>query len=218
MGVSIPFICERTGHFMKLSNSAKEEKEGIIVQAAVKVFARKGYYHSKIQDIAQEAKIAYGLFYHYFKSKDDILLTIFQNAWRNLVKEIDVIIERTADPVQRLREVIHYMFRSYSYDRNLLKVLIMDVPRLEKFYEKKNLVLYKVPYTKIAEIIEDGRKAGVFKQDISPITLSQVLMGTIDSIIRHDVYDIIPGKKEKMNINKITQRIHGILIDSIKKK
>lgn len=202
---------------MKLSDSAREERETVIIKAAVKVIARHGYHSSKVSDIAKEAKIAYGLFYHYFESKDDVLLKIFQNSWINLVNEIDAIIGRTGDPGERLKQIINYMFTSYEYDSSLLKVLIMDVPRLDKFYDKKNLVLYKIPYAKIAEVIEEGRSKGIFKKKASPQIMAQIIMGAIDSIIRHDVYDIMPGKKSRFNAAETTNHLHAIIIDSIKK-
>lgn len=202
---------------MKLTDSAKEDREKNIISAAVRVFALNGYNSSKVSDITTEAKIAYGLFYHYFECKDDLLIKIFQNAWRLLSNKIDIIMARTDDPVERLRQVLVYLFNSYKFDRNLLKVLIMDVPRLEKFYEKENLMLYKEPYNKISEIIEGGIKKGIFKKDISPVTLSQVIMGSVDSIIRHDVYDMVPGKKVKFNYSEAISSLHHIIIDSIKK-
>lgn len=201
---------------MKLSDLAREEREEAIIRSAIKVFATHGYYNSRVSDIAKDAKIAYGLFYHYFESKDDILLKIFQNSWKRLIREINIITERTSDPVIRIRELTKYIFRTYEEFPDLMKVLIMDVPRLTKFYDKKNQNLYNSFFIKVADIISEGKTNGVFKDEAPPLLMAQILIGAIDSIIRHHVFNIIHGKRTVFKSDDIIRQFQTVVIEGLK--
>ena len=173
----------------KSTEDLKQEKIRLIHRTAVKVFSKKGFYKSRISDIITEAKIAYGLYYHYFKSKDDILIYIFETAWLELLKQVNMIVEKNPDPVKQLESILDYCFGIYTANPDLLKVLIMDVPRLNKFYEKKYQKIYISFFQKIADIIRFGQDMGHFSKKISAEIAANMLIASIDVTIRQKVYN-----------------------------
>jgi len=102
-------------------DEATTQKKDIILNAAIKVFAEKGYYSSRTLDISNEAGVAYGSLYHYFRSKDDILISIFQERWNLLIGRVQQAREEGAGPEQQLGMVIDFIFRSYRQNPDLLR-------------------------------------------------------------------------------------------------
>jgi len=191
-----------------------EKKRNHIRQAAITVFARMGYYNSRVSDIAKEAQVAYGLFYHYFPSKDDVLMDIFQSAWTNLLKGLEHLDRSIEDPVEKVKAVVKFSLLEYEKNPDLLKVLVMDVPRLDKFYSEENQRLYNRYFNKVAQIITKGQEKGVINKESSPQVISYLTLGAVDALIRQYVYN--PGiKKGQGKISKMTDQMVKVLINGI---
>ena len=109
--------------------TAQEEKRRRLLDAAVRVFARKGYHASRVGDIAEEAGVAYGLLYHYFASKEDVLRTVFRETWRALIETIRSVEEAGDPPPEQLRKVAEILLRSWRRDPDLVRVLVLEVTR-----------------------------------------------------------------------------------------
>ncbi|MCD6571334.1 MAG: TetR/AcrR family transcriptional regulator [Deltaproteobacteria bacterium] len=187
-------------------------KKELILDAAIKIFARHGYYGSRVSDITEEAGIAYGLVYRYFRSKDDVLISIFQDRWNRYLKKIEQINRDLSDPKEKLRSIIQYIFRSYRQNPDMMKVLIMDVPRLDKFYEQDSQGLYNRVFEKIATIVKQGQDKGIFNKEISPILGAYMLHGAVDAIIRQYVYNPNELKKRKISIRNARDHIIDFLV------
>jgi TetR/AcrR family fatty acid metabolism transcriptional regulator len=189
-----------------------EKKRRLIIDSAVAVFARMGYYNSRVSDIVKKADVAYGLFYHYFPSKDDILVVIFQNAWGNLLTKLEKIDKAEGDPVEKIKASIKYIFDSYNRNPALMKVLIMDVPRLDRFYDEDNQRVYNQFFKKISKFVKEGQKKGVIAKSINPDVASYVVHGSVDAIIRQYVYN--PDLNEKtLPTEKTVGQVTAILMD-----
>jgi TetR/AcrR family transcriptional regulator, fatty acid metabolism regulator protein len=164
-------------------------KKEIIRKAAVKIFAKRGYYHCRISDIAKEARVAHGLIYHYFSSKEDVLLYIFRTAWTTLIDYVSKISIDAKDPVQSLNSIIAYMFKNFKNNPGLMRIMVMDIPRCDKFYNRENQELYNSFFAYLSNIIGEGQKCQAIRADISPTVASYMLLGIVDSIIRQYVYN-----------------------------
>ncbi len=185
-------------------------KRDIILNAAIKVFAEKGYYSCRTLDISGEAGVAYGSLYQYFKSKEDILLSIFNENWDALLKRMEKINQTISNPVERLLSVFGFIFRSYQRNPNLMKVLIMDLPRLKQFYNPENWKNYNRFFTGVADIFQEGQKKGIFRKDFSPLIASFVIYGAVDMTIRQYVYN--PDfNHEEFPVEKANNQIMGLL-------
>ena len=190
----------------------KETKRGLILDAAIKVFAQRGYYGSRVSDITEEAGIAYGLAYRYFRSKDDLLIAIFEDRWSRYLEKIGEIDRDFFDPRDKLRSVIQYIFKSYQQNPDMMKVLIMDAPRLDKFYDEDNQRLYNQVFEKIAAIVKEGQDKGIFRKALLPILGAYIFHGAVDAVIRQYVYNLDELKKREISINDARDHIVDFII------
>lgn len=186
-------------------------KRDIILNAAIKVFAERGYHFCRTLEISKEAGVAYGSLYHYFKSKDDILLSIFRERWNLLILRMDRVNQEIEDPAEKLTAIFDFIFRSYQRNPDMMKVLIMDVPRLQQFYTPENWKLYNRFFMGVAEIFREGQDKGIFNRQISPVIGSFIFYGAVDTTIRqyvynpefnHDEYPVDEAKNQIMTVLK----------------
>src|SRR3954466_14045568 len=110
-------------------SQAARDKRRLILDAAVKVFARQGFYACRVSDIADEAGVAYGLVYHYFSSKDEVLDTLFLERWDVLLVTIREVDARDVPARQKLEAIAGFIVESYRHDPDLMKVIIVEVTR-----------------------------------------------------------------------------------------
>lgn len=174
------------------ANEAYTDKTKAILDAAIKVFSDKGYYGSRVSDIAQEAGIAYGLVYHYFKKKEDLLISIFKTRWKQLINAIKNTKEETDDPREMLRKIISFIFHSYKNNPNMIKVMIVDVAKSTSFFNGDNIRHFTDAFNLISEIIMMGQKKGMFKKDIDSTLAAYAVYGSIERIM---LWWILEGTK-----------------------
>ena len=124
-----------------------------ILDAGVRVFARQGYHSCRVSDIADEAGVAYGLVYHYFKSKDEVLNELFTERWSLLLAAIDEVDGREAPGREKLDEVARFIIDSYRHDPELMKVIIVEVTRAANSFGRTHLPEIRKAYDSIAKIV-----------------------------------------------------------------
>lgn len=199
------------------NNDIAAEKKKMIIRASIKVIAKNGYQRSRISDIVEEAGIAHGLFYHYFPSKEDLMIGIFTNSWEIMINYIKKINSSTDDVYERIEKIILFIVRSFEVDPDVMKVLIMDIPRLEKFYSDSAQKLYHKFFDEVAFVINEGQKKGLVRKDIDGEVLAFMLHGSVDSVIRQYVYNPKYYNK-KISVEKMKKQISQVLIDGIRKR
>jgi len=131
--------------------------------------------------------VAYGSLYQYFKSKEDILLSVFQERWGFLIKQVEKVNKTITNPIDKLRAIFDYIFVSYEYNPELMKVMIIDVPRAKQFYSKENWKLYKSFFNGIENIFKEGQDQGIFRRDVSVTIAAYAIYGAVDTTIRQYV-------------------------------
>ncbi|MCX5852874.1 MAG: TetR/AcrR family transcriptional regulator [Deltaproteobacteria bacterium] len=192
-------------------------KRDIILDAAIRVFAEKGYSSSRTLDISKEAGVAYGSLYSYFSSKDEILLSIFRERWRILLERIDQINRTLSDPDERFLAIIDFIFRSYQRNPAMMKVLIMDVPRHKEFYTPENWKLYNAFFKALADIFREGQEKEIYNRNISPLIATYCIYGAVDTTIRQYVYNP-EFNHEEFPIEQTRQQIVGMLKQGYSKR
>ncbi len=197
-------------------NKKTLDKKRIIYHAAVRTIARNGFYNTRIADIVKEANIAHGLFYHYFESKDAILIRIFKRSWQNLLTAMEKKFQESDDPIRKLEHVVDIIIHFYRQDPDLLKVLVMDVPRLPTFYEEDCQRLFNRFFTVMADVISEGVERGVIRSDVDPLIGAHILGGAVDSIIRQFVYNPEFGTST-IDFENVSNQIKQAILDGIKK-
>src|SRR5690242_3794770 len=149
------------------SAAAAAEKRRLILDAAVRVFAREGFHTCRVSDIADEAGVAYGLVYHYFKSKDQVLDTLFLERWEIL---LEAIRHTDAQPIpahEKLHAIAGFIIESYRHDPDLMKVIIVEVTRAANSFGAVHLAKIAEAYEQLSGIVEQAQQRGEFRSTIS---------------------------------------------------
>jgi len=147
-------------------SKAAADKRRLILDAAVRVFARQGFHACRVSDIADEAGVAYGLVYHYFASKDEVLDTLFLERW-GVMLELIRRVDAEAVPVrEKLRAIASFIIDSYEHDPDLMKVIIVEVTRAANSFGQTHIGEIGAAYELIAEIVTEAQEEGVFRADI----------------------------------------------------
>jgi len=159
------------------------DKRGAILRAAVKVFARKGYFNSKIADIAGEAGIADGTVYLYFKSKDEILHSIFDQAMNAFIAEGKRELSELSKPEDRLRRIAELHLERLGADRDLAVVFQVELRGSVKFMQEFSAAGFADYLDIICQTIEDGQRSGAFRTDIKSVIAAKILYGSLDEMV-----------------------------------
>ncbi|MBK5110402.1 MAG: TetR/AcrR family transcriptional regulator [Thermoleophilia bacterium] len=176
-----------------MAREAAPERRRQILDAAVRVFARQGFHSTRVADIAEEADVAYGLVYHYFSSKENLLNDLFQERWSLLLEAIGEADQSPATPREKLAVAAGFIIDSYRYDPELMKVIIVDVTRAADSFGRTHLEQINSAYTLIAKIVAEGQAEGVFRDDIDPRFASMTFYGAIEQLLSGWIFGLIPA-------------------------
>ena len=177
---------------MSATRGTAPDKRRLILNAAVRVFARQGFHACRVSDIADEAGVAYGLVYHYFASKDEILDTLFLERWNvmlELIREVD------AQPLpvrEKLGAIASFIVDSYRHDPDLMKVIIVEVTRAANSFGQTHLGTIREAYELIGEIITKAQEEGVFKAEIDARFAAMAFYGAIEQMLTGWIFGLLP--------------------------
>lgn len=186
-------------------NGAVADKRGAILRAAIAVFARNGFFNSKVADIASEAGIADGTVYLYFKSKDEILHSVFDRAMEEFISEGRRELEEISKPEERLRRIAELHLERLGADRDLAIVFQVELRGSTKFMEEFSAAGFAEYLDIIRATIEDGQKAGKFRDDVKPVVAAKMLYGALDEMVTNWVlskkrYPLAPLADEVLKV------------------
>ena len=171
---------------------AAGDKRRIILDAAVVAFAKRGFHACRVSDIADEANVAYGLVYHYFGSKDEVLDTLFLERWNVLLDAIHEVDRTAAEPREKLRAITGFIVESYRHDPDLMKVIIVEVTRAANSFGRKHLAKIREAYALIAGIVEKAQADGSFRDAVTPAFAALAFYGTIEQVLTGWIFDMLP--------------------------
>ena len=158
------------------------DKPQQIIEAAIRVFARNGYYHSRVSDIAREAGIASGTIYLYFRTKDDILVTLFREKMAAWVEFVRREITGEADAVARLRKLVLLHFSVLEQHPDLAEVVQVELRQGHKFFRGASAHEVSAYFALIQSILEEGMAAGQIRGDVSAKIATKMLFGAMDQM------------------------------------
>jgi TetR/AcrR family fatty acid metabolism transcriptional regulator len=174
--------------------NGQEVKRRLLLDAAVRVFARKGYHAARIGDIAEEAGVAYGLLYHYFSSKEEVLRSVFRETWRALIHTINSVGEGDDPPREQLRKVAEILLRSWRREPELVRVLVLEVTRSSLLAGEMDEVV--ASFAAIQAIVERGQADGSIRTDLDARLASYVFYGAIDELLTGWVLGRLPDSED----------------------
>jgi AcrR family transcriptional regulator len=176
---------------------AAEDRRRQILDAAVRVFARHGFHACRVSDIADDAGVAYGLVYHYFSSKDEVLDTLFLERWNVLLDVIRSVDAGDGPAREKLRTIASFIVDSYAHDPDLMKVIIVEVTRAANSFGRTHLAKIREAYTLIAEIVAKAQADGDFRDDITPEFAAMAYYGAIEQVLTGWIFAVLPGGDEE---------------------
>jgi TetR/AcrR family fatty acid metabolism transcriptional regulator len=173
-------------------NAAAAEKRRLILDAAVRVFARQGFHTCRVSDIADEAGVAYGLVYHYFRSKDEVLDTLFLERWNVMLDAIREVDAQDIPARRKLEAIASFIVDSYRHDPDLMKVIIVEVTRAANSFGQTHLDKITEAYNLIGGVVEKAQAAGEFRADIAPAFAAMAFYGAIEQVLTGWIFDSLP--------------------------
>jgi AcrR family transcriptional regulator len=195
-----------------MATAAKQgavDKRRVILDAAVRVFATRGFHHCRVSDVADEAGVAYGLVYHYFRSKEEILNTLFLERWQVMLDAIAEIDSRDLPAREKLHAVATFIIESYRHDPDLMKVIIVEVTRAANSFGAIHLDKIREAYEGIAGIVESARAEGSFKADIPSEFAAMCFYGAIEQLLTGWIFEVLPRTDEEY------ERAKGLVVEAI---
>jgi AcrR family transcriptional regulator len=179
-----------------------EDKRQLILDAAVRVFARKGYHTSRVGDIAEEAGVAHGLLYHYFNSKEELLETIFRNTWTLMLATINGV-EQLDDPAREtLRKVAAIVLRAWRDTPDVVRVLVREVTRSPHLQQEISET--EQAFGALERVIRKGQESGEFREDVDPRFASFIFYGALEEILTGWVMGQLPDGDEDVRVAERT--------------
>jgi TetR/AcrR family fatty acid metabolism transcriptional regulator len=158
------------------------DKPQQIIEAAVRVFARKGYFNSRVSDVAREAGIAAGTIYLYFKTKEDILITLFREKMAVFVSSMRWAIADDPDAVAKVRRLVHLHFEMLEGDPDLAEVVQVELRQGHKFFRGASSQEIAAYFALIGSVLEEGVGQGHFKSDLPVKVATKMLFGAMDQM------------------------------------
>jgi TetR/AcrR family transcriptional regulator, fatty acid metabolism regulator protein len=175
-------------------SAGAEEKRRLILDAAVRVFAHKGFHTSRVGDIAEEAGVAHGLLYHYFASKDEVLDTIFRETWSDLLAEIHEIESSGESAREQLQRAAARLLGGWRMHPDVIRVLVREIARSAEVQQRIGELVK--PIESIQRIIARGQQTGEFRDDFDARLAGIIFYGGIEEVLSGWVLGQIPDGPE----------------------
>jgi TetR/AcrR family transcriptional regulator, fatty acid metabolism regulator protein len=173
---------------------ANEDKRRLILDAAVRVFARSGYEASPVGDVAKEAGVAYGLVYHYFGSKDAVLEAVFREAWGRLLAAVALAEETGRDAAEQLALVVKIVLRSWRDEPDLVRLLVREVTRSPHIQDELDEI--GQAFASLERIIRRGQEEGTFRSELDARLAAWMLYGSLEEVLTGWVLGQLPDDAE----------------------
>ena len=175
---------------------AGADKRRLILDAAVRVFARSGYHGARVGDIAEEAGVAHGLLYHYISSKEEVLATVFRENWRALLETLHRVEVADEPADEKLRGVAKILLRSWRNDPDLVRVMVREVARSPHLQAQVDEV--REVFLVLQRIVEEGQAKGVFRPDLDARLASWIIYGGLEELLTGWALGQLPDGDEEV--------------------
>lgn len=197
----------------------KNDRGKIIIDAALKVFSRKGYADTRMADIAKEANMSYGLIYHYFENKEKLFDAIVEEWWRGFYDTLELLKRTPMRAEDKLVEIIRYILNVYNEKPGQISIFVTEVSRGFVYHvNSRGKDKFNTLFTLCQDIVREGQTQGVLRKDIQANYLTYVFLGAIDTFLSVMILgnETLTKQREKRIIDGIINVfLHGALAPSI---
>jgi AcrR family transcriptional regulator len=194
-----------------VATDTQREKRRVILRAAITVFAQRGYHTSRVADVAREAGVAYGLVYHYFRSKEDLLETIFRRTWSRMLEAVQEVEQEEATAREQLASVARIVLGAWEADPDLVRVLIREIARSPQLGNEVDEVEHA--FAALERIVARGQERGELRADVDPRLAAWILYGALEEILTGWVFDRLPAGPD--DVARAEQTVVSVLADGL---
>ncbi|HUP33260.1 MAG TPA: TetR/AcrR family transcriptional regulator [Gaiellaceae bacterium] len=194
-----------------MATDTQREKRRLILRAAITVFARAGYHTSRVSDVAKEAGVAYGLVYHYFGSKEDLLETIFRRTWSRMLEAVEEVERSDAPAREQLAGVARIVLGSWQIDPDLVRVLVREVARSPHLGREVDEIAHA--FAALERLVARGQERGELRTDIEPRLAAWIVYGALEEILTGWVFERLPASPE--DVEEAERAVVALLCDGL---
>lgn len=200
------------------TTESEPEKRRAILHAAVRVFAEKGYHGCRIADVARAAKVAYGLVYHYFRNKEELLESVFAEQWAILVTALKAIEEGPGTAPEKITSVFSFVFDVYKTAPAAVRVLILEVTRTpHSLRAGSTRETFEVAVQTVADIVRQGQARGEIRRDIDPVVAAAGVLGALELSVSGMVVGLVPAGDEQQ-IDRTKRMVADLVLGGLQQK
>jgi TetR/AcrR family fatty acid metabolism transcriptional regulator len=196
-----------------VSKRKDTEKHHRIIEAATKVFAKNGFYQSKIAQIAKEAGVADGTIYIYFENKDDILISLFEEQMKAVLDNMTLQLTKIDDPAEKLEIFASTHLDLIEKNKDMAEIIQVELRQSGKFMKEYKNERFLEYLDIIGDIISEGQKRGLFRKDVIPGVAKRAFFGALDEVSRFWVL----SSRKQYDIRTVAKQISGFFLNGIKK-
>jgi len=195
-----------------LARQRQDGKHQKILEAAVKVFAQKGFFNAKVSEIAKEARVADGTIYLYFKNKDDILIHLFEEEMEKIIRGMRERLRASAHPVEKLKIFIRTHLGLVERNPAMAEVIQVELRQSNKFMKDYDNRKFHEYLNILADIVREGQQQGLIRQNLLPSVAKRVIFGALDEISTYWVFSRRRNKALEEVANQVCEiLIHGLI-------
>jgi len=182
--------------------TGKKDKEAIIFESACRVIREKGFHQARITDIAKDARISYGLVYHYFKSKGDLFDAILKEWWAGLFNMMQQCDDRNASVREKLASIVNFFLDQYEQRPDMVHIFVTEISRSAANLTPDRLEWFKVFMNRTEQIIRLAQDQKLLRSDVRARYLTYIFLGALESFISAMVLENQPlrGRGQKQRI------------------
>ncbi|MCR4439697.1 MAG: TetR/AcrR family transcriptional regulator [bacterium] len=188
-----------------------EDKRERIMKSAMKMFAKKGFYNTKVSEIARGAGVADGTTYLYFKSKDDILISLFETQMEPILAQVRQELAKESTATDKLRRFAQLHFQMVEKNQDLAMVIVVELRQSAKFMHEYPGTKFKEYLDVIGAIIEEGQQSGELRSDIHPSIAKQVIFGALDGLATNWIL----AKRSKRGLSDLADQVADFFVRGV---
>ena len=189
----------------------QREKRRLILRAAITVFARSGYHTSRVSDVATEAGVAYGLVYHYFGSKEDLLRAIFHRTWTRMLEAVEEVERDDAPAREQIAAVAQIVLGAWQADPDLVRVLVREVARSPQLGREVDEIAHA--FAALERIVGRGQEQGELRTDVDARIAARILYGALEEILTAWVFGGPPEADDE--VEETERTVVRVLTDGL---
>ena len=195
-----------------LAAARDQDRRKTILRAAVEVFARKGYHGCRIADVAREAGVAYGLVYHYFRNKEELLQLVFETGWGGFMSRIRDAAETNAPLEQKIRRIAQVAFEAYRIDPRGVRVLVLEFARSPSTGEANRRTAFAEVLGVITRMFERARARGELRAGLEPALCAAMLFGSVEMSLTGFVMGLLDPREAGL-LDHAQEQLTSLFLD-----